>query len=109
MVFGFLDGSRNLERSTASLGASLPSDVTFPSLMMSFHFSSFSRSDLPWISILIMVQVPSSSANFFPSWPPAWPAMKAPIAKSDNATNRVVIDVLLLLPNDPAQLPGQSG
>src|SRR5262249_40706210 len=99
MVFGFLDGSRNFDRSTASLGAPLASDVTFPSLMMSFHFSPFSRSDLPSISILMIVQVPSRSANFFPSWPPAWRAVMAEIANSENATNRGVIDVLLLLPN----------
>src|SRR2546421_4312151 len=106
MVFGFLDGSRNFDRSTASLGASLASDVTFPSLMMSFHFSPFSRSDLPSISILTIVQVPSSSANFFSSWPPAWPAVKANITNRENATNRGIIDALLLLPNQD-QLRGR--
>src|SRR5947209_7232190 len=80
MVLGFLDGSRNFDRSTASLGASLALDVTFPSLMMSFHFSASSSSDLPSISILTTVQVPSSSANFFSSGPPAPPAVKAPTA-----------------------------
>jgi hypothetical protein len=64
MVFGVLDGSRNFERSTASSAAPFVSDVALPSLMVIFHFSPFSRSDLPSISILVIVQAPSNSANF---------------------------------------------
>src|SRR5262245_36374737 len=100
MVLGFLDGSRNFDSSTAPLAVLFASDVTFPSLMMSFHFSSFSRSDLPWISILTMDQVPSSSAKFFASWPTAWARVKASIPRNENARSRGVIDLLLLWSND---------
>src|SRR5262245_29233028 len=98
MVFGFLDGSRNLDRSTAFLGAAFASDVAFPFLTVSFHFSPSSRSDLPSISILMMVQVPSNSSNLFRSWATA-PAVKANIDKSENATHRGAMNVLLLLSN----------